>query len=321
MMAETVAALDCGTNTLRLLVATADETGNLKEFCRELRFAGLGQDVDQSGVFADEAMARGWAIVDEYVPMIRKFGATKARFVATSAARDAANRNVFFDGVRERLGIEPELISGDEEAALSFSGAISGIDLGEGSQAATGTVLVMDSGGGSTELVRGDRSGEMSQDISLNIGSRRVRERYLHDDPPTAEQIGQARVEINRMLDECPVELSDIETFIGVAGTVTTMAALHLGLKEYDREQVHGCEMTTADVESLADKLLGMSAEQILALGPVAPERAKVLSGGALVVAEVTKRVPVNLQASESDILDGVVWSILCDGKGHPLAD
>ena len=312
-MAETVAALDCGTNTLRLLVATTDETGRLVEFDRQLRFAGLGQGVDATGQFADEAMERGWAIVDEYLPVIKRLGATRARFVATSAARDAANRQVFFDGVRERLGIDPELISGQEEAQLSFNGAISGARL-DGDP-----VLVMDSGGGSTELVHGTAAGEISQSVSLDIGSRRVRERYLHSDPPTADQIAQARAEVNRLLDGCPVVLGDIATFIGVAGTVTTMMALHLGLKQYDRDRVHRSSMTAAQVAELADKLLAMTVDEVLALGPVAPERAKVLCGGALVVAEVAKRVPVDLQASESDILDGVVLSIIRDGLGHRL--
>ena len=228
-MAETVAALDCGTNTLRLLVATTDETGRLVEFDRQLRFAGLGQGVDATGQFADEAMERGWAIVDEYLPVIKRLGATRARFVATSAARDASNRQVFFDGVRERLGIDPELISGQEEAQLSFNGAISG------ARTDGDPVLVMDSGGGSTELVHGTAAGQISQSVSLDIGSRRVRERYLHSDPPTADQITRARAEVNRMLDGCAVELGNIATFIGVAGTVTTMVALHLGLKQYDR--------------------------------------------------------------------------------------
>lgn len=312
-MAETVAALDCGTNTLRLLVATTDETGRLVEFDRQLRFAGLGQGVDATGQFADEAMERGWAIVDEYLPVIKRLGATRARFVATSAARDASNRQVFFDGVRERLGIDPELISGQEEAQLSFNGAISG------ARTDGDPVLVMDSGGGSTELVHGTAAGQISQSVSLDIGSRRVRERYLHSDPPTADQIAQARAEVNRMLDGCPVELGDIATFIGVAGTVTTMVALHLGLKQYDRDRVHRSSMTAAQVAELADKLLAMTVDEVLALGPVAPERAKVLCGGALVVAEVAKRVPVDLQASESDILDGVVLSMVRDGQGHQL--
>jgi len=178
---------------------------------------------------------------------------------------------------------------------------------------------VMDSGGGSTELVHGTAAGQISQSVSLDIGSRRVRERYLHSDPPTADQIAQARAEVNRMLDGCPVELGDIATFIGVAGTVTTMVALHLGLKQYDRDRVHRSSMSAAQVAELADKLLAMTVDEVLALGPVAPERAKVLCGGALVVAEVAKRVPVDLQASESDILDGVVLSMVRDGQGHQL--
>ncbi len=313
MTTETVAALDCGTNTLRLLIATTDPAGHLIEVTRQLRFARLGQDVDATGRFAAEAMERGWAVIEEYLPLMRQAGCTKGRFVATSAARDASNREVFFEGVQSRLGFAAELVSGDEEAQLSFVGAL------QGGRLSGEPVLVMDSGGGSTELVRGTASGGIAGDTSLDIGSRRVRERYLHSDPPTADQVAQARAEVNRMLDDCPIALGDVATFIGVAGTVTTMMAVHLGLRQYERERVHGASMTTAEVVELSQRLLDMTADEVLALGPVAPERAKVLGAGALVVAEISKRVPVKLQASESDILDGIVLSILRDGRGHPF--
>lgn len=313
-MSEVVAALDAGTNTLRLFVADAGPDGALRELDRQLRFVGLGQGVDATGRFDPEAIARAWAAIDEYAPLIRKYGVTRARFVATSASRDAANRDEFFAGVTERLGITPELISGDEEAQLSFTGAISGARL------SGDPVLVMDSGGGSTELVRGDASGTITAAESLDVGSRRVRERYLLDDPPTAAQVAAARAEVNRLLDACPVDLSSVRTFIGVAGTVTTMAALHLGLPSYDRTQVDGHEMPVADVIALTERLLAMPVAELAAAGPVAPERAKVLCAGALVVDEVTRRVGEPLQASESDILDGIAWSILGDGKGQLLS-
>ena len=316
-MTETVAALDAGTNTLRLYVARVDDSAGghpaLRELERELRFVGLGHGVDATGRLDDEAIARAWSAIDESVPLIHKLGGARARFVATSASRDAANRDQFFAGVRERVGIEPELISGDEEAELSFAGAVSGARL-DGDP-----VLVMDSGGGSTELVRGDSSGRVDQADSIDMGSRRIRERYLLDDPATPAQIAAARAEVNRLLDVCPVDLSGIRTFIGVAGTITSMAAVNLGLASYDRTRVHGSVMTTFEVTEMADRLLNMSAAEIAVLGPVAPERAKVLAAGALVVAEVTRRVKVNLQASEADILDGIAWSIVGAGKGQRL--
>ena len=260
-MTETVAALDAGTNTLRLYVARVDDSAGghpaLRELERELRFVGLGHGVDATGRLDDEAIARAWSAIDEYVPLIRKHGCTRARFVATSASRDAANRDQFFAGVRERVGIEPELISGDEEAELSFAGAVSGARL-DGDP-----VLVMDSGGGSTELVRGDSSGRVDQADSIDMGSRRIRERYLLDDPATPAQIAAARAEVNRLLDVCPVDLSGIRTFIGVAGTITSMAAVNLGLASYDRTRVHGSVMTTFEVTEMADRLLNMSAAEI----------------------------------------------------------
>lgn len=312
-MSQTVAALDAGTNTMRLLITTAEPDGRLVERTRQLRYVGLGHGVDATGRFDQAAIERGWAALDEFVVLLRELSCQQARFVATSAARDAANRDEFFAGVRDRLGIEPELISGDVEAELSFAGALSG------AQVTGEPVLVMDSGGGSTELVRGNAAGQLSAAQSIDIGSRRVRERYLRDDPPLASQVAAARAEVNRLLDDCPVELGDIKTFIGVAGTVTSLAAVHLGLAEYDSQQVHGATMSPAEVGELAERLLAMSVAEITALGPVAPERAKVLSSGALVVAEIAGRVGITLQASEADILDGIVMSILRHGAGQQL--
>jgi len=310
---EVVAALDAGTNTLRLLVVEQDADGRLVELDRQLRFVGLGQGVDATRRFSDEAVQRAWAAVDEYVPVLRRLGARRARFVATSASRDASNRDEFFDGVARRLGVVPELISGDEEAALSFTGALAGARIdGE-------PVLVMDSGGGSTELVRGSASGVIDGAESLDVGSRRIRERYLLSDPPEPGQIAEARAEVGRLLDGLGVDLGGITTFVGVAGTVTTMAALNLGLTSYDRSLVHGSSMSVDEVVALAERLLAMSVDEVIALGPVQPERAKVLCAGALVVAEVVERVGVELQASESDILDGIALSMLRDGKGQVL--
>ncbi len=313
-MTDVVAALDAGTNTLRLLIAGRTGDGRLVELNRQLRFVGLGQGVSVSGRFAPEAMARAWAAIDEYRSLIVRHDAGRVRFVATSAARDAANRDEFFAGVTQRLGIRAELISGDEEARLSFGGALAGADLG-----GPGAVLVMDSGGGSTELVRGDASGRVYEAVSLDIGSRRLREGKLLADPPTADQIAAARAVVNRLLDTAAVGLDRVGSFIGVAGTVTSMAAVNLGLTGYDRKRVHASRMTVAQVAELADRLLAMTASEVAALGPVAPDRARVLASGALIVAEVAGRVGVDLQVSETDILDGIAHSIFEEGRGQRL--
>lgn len=305
------AALDCGTNTLRLLVASVTAGGNIVEHTRELIFTGLGQGVDATGVFATEAMARGWQAVERYRMIMDRYGCLRGRFVATSASRDAANRQVFFDGVCARLGFPAELISGQVEAELSYRGVLSGADT-SGSP-----VLVMDSGGGSTEFVRGDETGRLEQAVSIDIGSRRLRERILFDDPPGESQIVRARAVVNQALDASGLRLDEVRSFIGVAGTVTTMAALGLGLTKYDRSQVHGSALGPSQVGELAGRLLKLPVAEVAALGPVAPERAKVLCAGAIIVDEVAKRVRIPLQASESDILDGVVLSMAYDKAGH----
>lgn len=307
------AALDAGTNTLRLLVASVDDQGRIIEHARELAFVGLGQGVDASGVFTEEAMARGWAVVARYRQIMDRIGWVRGRFVATSASRDAANRQVFFAGVRQRLGFDAELISGRAEAGLSYRGALCGARL------SGAPVLVMDSGGGSTEMVRGDEHGGLEQSVSVDIGSRRIRERILLNDPPTGEQIARARDFVNAELDACRVRLDDVRTFVGVAGTVTTMAALGLGLRAYNRCAVHGSVMAPAQVSELTERLLSLRVDRVAALGPVAPERARVLCAGAVIVDEITRRVGVGLQASESDILDGEVLSMAYDEAGHPI--
>lgn len=311
-MTERIAALDAGTNTFRLYVAEVNDDGTLTELERLVTYVGLGQGVDATGRFDPEAIARGNACLDSYVGIMRRHGVTKARMVATSASRDAQNKADFFDGVRERLGFEAEVIPGEEEAQLSFQGAVSGARIGDG------PVLVMDSGGGSTELVLGTPEGEILNAVSLNVGSRRIRERFLHDDPPTFEQITAARDEVERLLDDVDF-LAGVGTFIGVAGTVTTITALVLRLYEYDRDQVHRAEITTEEVEDITDQLLALPVSEVEKFGPVAPQRAKVLAAGSLIVDAVTKRVDLELQACESDILDGVAAAILA-GKGHPFS-
>lgn len=306
-----VAVLDAGTNTVRLLVASL-ESGRLREYARELRYVNLGQGVDSTGQFAPQAIQRAVSAIREYLPIIRDNGCTKARFVATSASRDAKNRDDFFDQVRDVLGIRVELVSGDEEAQLSFAGALSGVD------AERDPVLVIDSGGGSTELVLGDLSGQINQAISLDIGSRRITERFLHHDPPTKSEITSAKDEITRQLSKVN-GLSKVGTFIGVAGTVTTMAALDLGLVTYQRDLVHGSTHGLAAMCGLADRLTSISRADIAKLGSVSVERSQVIGAGALIVAEVCRRVSKDLIASETDLLDGAALSMLKGNAGQQL--
>lgn len=314
-----VAAIDCGTNTLRLFVAGLDADGGLREYDRRLTFVGLGEGVDATGAFAADALGRAFVACEQYAEVIADLDCRRARFVATSATRDASNREDLFSGVRARLGIEPEVISGLEESQLSFRGALSGI------RCPRDPVLVMDSGGGSTELVRGSADGggaHIERGVSLDIGSRRLRERILHGDPPTAGQIAEARALVGEQLDGCGIGLSDIATFIGVAGTVTSMAALALNLHRYDRSRVHGAAISRETIQQVAERLLAATVADVTSWGPIQPQRAEVLCSGALIVAEVAARVGADeLVASESDILDGIALGMLKDGAGQELCD
>ena len=301
-----VAAIDCGTNTLRLLVASLNPDGTLHEHARELSFVGLGEGVDATGEFRPDALQRAFLACDRYATIIDEQGCDKVRFVGTSAARDARNREELFEGVRQRLHVEPDLLSGDEEAALSFAGALSGVVV------KAEPVLVMDAGGGSTELVRGDLDGTIRESRSMDIGSRRIRERFLLSDPPTDTQISRARAHIRRQLATSGVDLEAVRTFIGVAGTVTSLSAIVHKLPQYDRGKVHGSILDREQIEQVTDQLLSMSVAQVEQLGSAQPERAKVLCAGALIVDEVSQRVGcTNLIVSESDILDGIALRLL----------
>lgn len=313
-----VAAIDCGTNTLRLFVGTLDADGFLRELDRRLTFVGLGEGVDATGRFAPDALRRAFRACEQYAEIIADLDCSRTRFVATSATRDAVNREEFFAGVRARMGIEPEVISGVEESELSFAGAVNGI------RCPRNPVLVMDSGGGSTELVRGtaaccqDSVTAVERGVSIDVGSRRLRERILHGDPPTAGEVGEARELVRHQLDGAGLDLGGIGSFIGVAGTVTSMTALALRLRRYDRARVHGAAMSAAAVHRVAERLLTSTVADITCWGPVQPQRAEVLCAGALIVDEVVRRVgTAELIASEADILDGVALGLLSDGDGR----
>jgi exopolyphosphatase / guanosine-5'-triphosphate,3'-diphosphate pyrophosphatase len=302
-----VAAFDCGTNSLRLLIADLDPgTGEMTELVREMRIVRLGQGVDRTGRISDESMARTFAALDEYAALVADHHPELMRFCATSAARDAANAAEFMAGVEERLGVVPEVIDGDEEASASFAGVAR--VLGE----AESPVLVVDIGGGSTELILGGSGPTETTAQSLDIGSVRMTERHLHDDPPTAEQVAAARADIDGVLDGCRIDPGQARTVVGVAGTVTTVAAGVLGLTAYDRDRIHLARLSRDDVHATVDALLAMTVAERTAAGYVHPGRADVIGAGALILDCVLQRTSVDqLVVSESDILDGIAWSLL----------
>ena len=307
-MSRRVAAIDCGTNSVRLLIGQAAESG-FSEVDRDLHLTRLGQGVDATGMFAPEALARTLDAVADFGGRIRAAGADRVRFVATSAARDASNRDEFFAGVRERVGVDAEIISGDEEARLSFTGALSVASDVEW------PVLVMDIGGGSTELVLGRPDADGALTIvagrSLDVGSVRLRERFLHSDPPTPAEVAQAASYVDALIDASGVPVEQARAWIGVGGTATALSAINLGLASYDRARVQGSTMTREQVQAMAPRLLGMPVADVLLIPTMQPGRADVICGGALIAARVGERCPVDLRVSEADILDGVVMDLL----------
>lgn len=301
-MTGPVAAIDCGTNTIKLLV------GDLPDVAvREMRMVRLGQDLDRTGRIADAALERAFAAIEEYAAIIRDHGVPpeRVRFVATSASRDAANAADFVAGVRDRLGLEPEVVSGAEEAALSFSGAVRNLRTQP-----PRPVLVVDIGGGSTELVVGDTGPEQAD--SMDIGSVRLHERHLHSDPPTEVEVAACVRDIDDHLDRSPVDPASAATVVGVAGTVTTLAAAVLDLPAYDRAAVDQSVLAVGDVAAATERLLAMTVAQRRALPYLHPGRADVIGAGALILARVLRRAGVGeLVVSESDILDGIAWSLV----------
>lgn len=303
-----VAAIDCGTNSIRLLIAEARPDGRLVDLHREMIIVRLGQGIDATGEFHPDALARTFAATETYAARIRDAGvpADKIAFVATSAARDAGNREEFFAGVEQRVGVRPEVITGDREADLSFTGALSG--LADGPE----PLLVMDIGGGSTELILGGRDGAITAARSLDVGSVRLTERFLGAGPPDPSDLDRAAQHVDGLLDDCGVDLAAARVWVGVAGTATTLAAVHLDLAEYDRSRVHGSTMTIDALTGLLTDLAGKSVEEIRAIPSMHPGRADVICAGTLIAARVAHRVSTNrLVVSESDILDGIAQSLL----------
>jgi exopolyphosphatase/guanosine-5'-triphosphate,3'-diphosphate pyrophosphatase len=300
-----VAAVDCGTNSIRLLVADIDGS-SLTDVDRRMEIVRLGEGVDRTGLFAAAALERTFAACRRYAEVIDETKAERVRFVATSASRDVANRDEFVAGVRAVLGVGPEVISGAEEAELSFLGAtrelLDGYDT---------PFLVVDIGGGSTEFVLGGTTVQAAR--SVDVGCVRMTERHLHDDPPTAAQVAAARADIAAAIfvaaETVPIERA--ATLVGLAGSVTTVAATALDLPAYLPERIHRSTISAAEVRSVAERLLGMSHEQRAALPFMHPGRVDVIGAGALILACVVDAVAADeILVSEHDILDGIAWSL-----------
>ena len=298
-----LAAVDCGTNSVRLLVSRLVD-GRLVEVDRRLHLTRLGQGVDATGRFHPEALARTLDAMADFGAELDQLGVSHRRVVATSAARDAANSAEFFDGARARLGVDAEIIPGEEEARLSYAGAVGALpDVAQ-------PVLVMDIGGGSTELVLGS-DGQVRHAISLDVGSVRVRERFLHSDPPTAEEVTAATAHIDALLDASGIDFATVATWVGVGGTVTSLSALAQELPTYDRARVHGSVVTHGELDELGRRLLVMPVAAVAQLPTMVPGRADVICCGALIARRVASHIAPELTVSEADILDGMVLGLV----------
>jgi exopolyphosphatase/guanosine-5'-triphosphate,3'-diphosphate pyrophosphatase len=299
-----VAAIDCGTNSIRLLIADIDSS-NFREIYRTMEIVRLGQGVDQNKAFHPDAIARTLAAVDLFAQEISKRGVEHIRFCATSATRDATNRELFIDGVKQRLGVEPEVISGEEEARLSFIGAIKEFAQSDA------PFLVVDIGGGSTEFVYGHSDVEFAK--SVNIGCVRMTERNIHSDPPKAEEIENARRDIQEAIAvaDSVVPITQAKTLIAVAGTATSVAASALNLEIYDRQLIHLSHVSAEQTHHVAITFAAMNAEERSHVGFLHPGRADVFAAGSLVLSEIMKATGAKeFVASEADILDGIAWSL-----------
>jgi exopolyphosphatase/guanosine-5'-triphosphate,3'-diphosphate pyrophosphatase len=300
-----VAAIDCGTNSIRLLIA--DITGdNFKEVLRTMEIVRLGQGVDQNKAFHPDAIDRTLKAVELFRDQIASKGVEKIRFCATSATRDASNKNLFIDGVRDILGIEVEVIPGEEEAELSFIGATKEL------RQSDAPFLVVDIGGGSTEFVFGSEKVDFAK--SVNIGCVRMSERHLNTQPPSMAQIAQAIVDIDIAITQAAavVPITTAKTLVAVAGTATTVAAAALELTDYDRHLIHLSRISSDKVHKVAASFQSMNKDQIASLGFMHPGRVDVITAGSLVLSRIMAATgATEFVASESDILDGMAWSLI----------
>ncbi|HEY3733307.1 MAG TPA: Ppx/GppA phosphatase family protein [Streptosporangiaceae bacterium] len=332
-MSRRVAAVDCGTNSIRLLVADVDPAaGTLTDLDRRLQIVRLGQGVDKTGRLAPEALDRTLTALAEYARAIEASQVTAIRMVATSATRDASNAAEFSRGVREVLGVDPEVLSGDTEARLSFAGATA--EFAGMSKPPARPYLVLDIGGGSTEFVLGRATpgpasngpaghgpgaghDEVAGAISMNIGCVRMTERHLHADPPDERQIAAATADIDAALDEAAakVDIAAASSLVGMAGSVTTVAAIVLDLPGYDSARIHHAHISAAEIRSVTSSLLAQTREQRAAIPAMHPGRVDVIGAGALVLDRVMRRFGfAEVVVSEHDILDGIAWSMVPPG-------
>jgi exopolyphosphatase/guanosine-5'-triphosphate,3'-diphosphate pyrophosphatase len=302
-----VAAIDCGTNSIRLLVADLPAGGGpLVDVTRRLEIVRLGQDVDRTGRLAPEAIERTRLALAGYAAAIRELGAERVRMVATSASRDAANAGDFTAMVLDTLGSPPEVITGDQEAQLSFAGAVGGLPAD-----VDAPYLVVDIGGGSTEFVRGTSRADAA--ISVNIGSVRMTERHLRSDPPTAAEIAEAEADLGAEVDRAlaAVDAGRARGLVGLAGSVTTVTAIALGLTAYDSSRIHHARLTRDEVSKVTATLLAQTRAERLRNPAIHPGRADVIGAGALVLRTLMERADFDsLITSEHDILDGIALSV-----------
>lgn len=308
----TVAGIDCGTNSIRLKIARVDADGMHEIVPRTLRVIRLGQGVDLTHRFADDALERAWAAAREFADILAEHPVDGLRFVATSATRDATNREEFEHGIERILGVRPEVIPGTEEADLSFLAATSVVPRRD----LAAPYLVFDLGGGSTELVLGGDGvhapvTRVESAFSMDIGSVRMTERHLHTDPPTDDEIEQAVADIDAHIDEAfaAMPAGRARTLIGVSGTVTTMTALTLGLREYDHRAVDGVRVRHEDAFAVNNRFLHMTREERRQYRTIHPGRIDVVGGGALVLSRVLARVSQAAQADHGEPIDTFITS------------
>ncbi len=301
-MSDVVAAIDCGTNSTRLLVGDGQRT-----LLRRMTITRLGQDVDRTGVLATEAIERTTAVLADYSKDLQAHGVTRVRMTATSAARDAANRDDFFDAAESLVGSRPELLSGAEEAALSFAGATAELD------PADGPFLVVDIGGGSTEFALG--ADEVLGAISLDIGCVRMTEKFMEHDPPLPEELSSCLLEVKLHLDDVKREIpgaGDARRFVGLAGTVSAAARVEQGLAEYDRDRVHHFLLTKDAAEDVFRTLATEARADRIHNPGLETDRADVIVGGMCILVAIMRSFEFDeCLVSESDILDGLVASML----------
>lgn len=311
-MIRRVAAIDCGTNSIRLLVADVDqERSVLVDVVREVKIVRLGEGVDRTGRLAVAALDRTIGALRDYADLIARLSPVAVRMVATSATRDAENAHEFVQRVKETLGSVPEVLTGDEEARLSFTGATRELPAGRGGFQPP--YLVADIGGGSTEFVLGGPDG-LRGALSVDIGCVRMTERHLHGDPPLPAEVAAATRDIDTALDlvSASVAVGEARTLVGLAGSVTTVAGIALGLPAYDPGLIHHSRTIFAQVDAVTRRLLAQTREQRAAIGLMHPGRVDVIGAGALVLSRIMSRFGFGeVLASEHDILDGIAWSLV----------